>query len=1196
MDKANRIVFGALLLAAFSFAVLTIAQDKSGFISLDCSQPQNNYTDDVTGITYISDSSLIDTGESKAIMASLKTSSISKQLYYVRSFPDGVKHCYTVSATGGKRYLVRAQFMYGDYDSKNQLPEFHLYLGVTFWASIKFKDTSEFNSSRRISPMNGNSWINKVIVPQYLYTGTILSISPTTASQFNFSIYAVNNSTYPPLLNAIEAYVAIDILEFLTKKEDAYAITNIKSTYGLKLNWQGDPCGPETLLDLSYNNLTGQIPDSLAQLSQLKALNLTGNNLTGYIPPELLKRDNSGTIQLHLDGNPHLCKTMECNTDTKKNSSKLPVALGASAGALLIILVALGCYCYAVNRRRLKPQERSANSLRWDQRIQIAADAAQAIIDPGLAGNFNENSAWKIVELAKACVAQESTGRPSMSRVAMELEQCLAGTKTPGSELDSGIDMNSVNLTSAFGPRARSEQLPSEQSLTLGETDERPSKPDQPRIRANKSFKLHRRDFSKGGEMMGDKASVPSAVAMLLLAVASTLAVLAGAQDQSGFKSIDCGQPQSNYTDDATTISYISDSSLIDTGVPVSISASLRSNSLSKQLYYVRSFPDGLKNCYTVAATRGKRYLIRARFMYGNYDSKNQPPQFDLYLGVTYWASIKFKYASDVVDKEIIHVLSSDSIDLCLVKAGSTTPFISAIELRPISPKTDIYVTTSGSLLSYFRIDLGSQTSNIIYRYRDDVFDRLWFPFANQIEIQPSWKTTSTNLPIGYDDGNDYFPPSIVMETAVTPSDPTQPLNISWTPEDPKSGFYIYLHYAEVQQLKSNESRNFMLSLNGVVMTKVGAVAPKYLYAGLLYSTGAAVSFSPQFNFSFYEVNGSTLPPLLNAIEAYVVKDIQEYRTKQDDADSMRQIKSAYGLKLNWQGDPCGPETLEWDGVRCISDNPNISSISYLNLSSHGLTGKITSGISNLKSLQTLDLSYNKLTEQIPDSLAQLSQLKVLNLSGNNLTGYVPVELLKKASSGTIQLSLDGNPNLCETVECKPITQNNKKSNKLGIALGVTGGALVIILLVALGCFCYVIPMRRSQTRGEDTVYELTNISSDFRSCVAQESNARPTMSKVVMELEQCLGEIRTPGTNEFDSSIEMSSVNLSSAFGPRSPSGHERTCRSEKKNRGRSLAVNIDYLLSGANKKMLAANFLIEYKLKKPINSDQKLANSDIS
>lgn len=178
----------------------------------------------------------------------------------------------------------------------------------------------------------------------------------------------------------------------------------------------------------------------------------------------------------------------------------------------------------------------------------------------------------------------------------------------------------------------------------------------------------------------------------------------------SGFVSIDCGQPQQNYTDEDTGITYISDSSLIDTGESKAISASLK-NSVSKQLWYVRSFPVGEKNCYTVTATRGKRYLIRARFMYGNHDSKNQLPEFDLYLGVTFWDSIEFKDASDKVDKEIIHVLSSDSIYLCLVKTGSTIPFISAIEFRLIW--NDIYITKSGSLLSYFRYDLGSEDSSI---------------------------------------------------------------------------------------------------------------------------------------------------------------------------------------------------------------------------------------------------------------------------------------------------------------------------------------------------------------------------------------------------------------------------------------------------------------------------------------------------
>lgn len=177
----------------------------------------------------------------------------------------------------------------------------------------------------------------------------------------------------------------------------------------------------------------------------------------------------------------------------------------------------------------------------------------------------------------------------------------------------------------------------------------------------------------------------------------------------SGFISIDCGQPQQNYTDDVTGITYVSDSTMIDTGESKPLPAS-KTNSVSKQLWYVRSFPEGEKNCYTVAATRGKRYLIRARFMYGNYDSKNELPEFDLYLGVTFWATIRFGDDSEVIDQEIIHVLSSDSIYLCLLKTSST-PFISAIELRLIW--NEIYETESGSLLFYFRNDLGSLTPDI---------------------------------------------------------------------------------------------------------------------------------------------------------------------------------------------------------------------------------------------------------------------------------------------------------------------------------------------------------------------------------------------------------------------------------------------------------------------------------------------------
>lgn len=77
------------------------------------------------------------------------------------------------------------------------------------------------------------------------------------------------------------------------------------------------------------------------------------------------------------------------------------------------------------------------------------------VIDRRLAGNFNKNSAWKMMELTRACVAQESTARPTMSKVVMELEQCLGEIRTPGSEFDSSIEMSSVNLSGTFGPRVR---------------------------------------------------------------------------------------------------------------------------------------------------------------------------------------------------------------------------------------------------------------------------------------------------------------------------------------------------------------------------------------------------------------------------------------------------------------------------------------------------------------------------------------------------------------------------------------------------------------------------------------------------------------------------------------------------------------------------------------------------------------------
>ena len=162
--------------------------------------------------------------------------------------------------------------------------------------------------------------------------------------------------------------------------------------------------------------------------------------------------------------------------------------------------------------------------------------------------------------------------------------------------------------------------------------------------------------------------------------------------------------------DESTGIFYKSDTSFIDTGT---------NNEISPEYYYsnpvyarqtntLRSFPQGTKNCYTLKPKQGKNsnYLIRAFFQYGNYDNKNQIPKFDVYVGVNYWLSVVLNGSSYLAYPDFIHVPSSDTILVCLINTGSGVPFISALELRPLSKS--LYPIDFGAQSSSWRYNLGT--------------------------------------------------------------------------------------------------------------------------------------------------------------------------------------------------------------------------------------------------------------------------------------------------------------------------------------------------------------------------------------------------------------------------------------------------------------------------------------------------------
>jgi hypothetical protein len=121
----------------------------------------------------------------------------------------------------------------------------------------------------------------------------------------------------------------------------------------------------------------------------------------------------------------------------------------------------------------------------------------------------------------------------------------------------------------------------------------------------------------------------------------------------------------------------------------------------------VRSFPSGVRNYYKINVTSGTKYLIRTSFYYGNYDNLNKPPQFDLHVGANVWDTVKFTDLSRIAISEIIYIPSQEYIQPCLVNIGKGTPFISAIEVRPLN--NDAYVTQAKSvLLAFLRLDVGS--------------------------------------------------------------------------------------------------------------------------------------------------------------------------------------------------------------------------------------------------------------------------------------------------------------------------------------------------------------------------------------------------------------------------------------------------------------------------------------------------------
>ncbi|KAL8170517.1 LOW QUALITY PROTEIN: hypothetical protein V2J09_022321 [Rumex salicifolius] len=555
--------------------------------------------------------------------------------------------------------------------------------------------------------------------------------------------------------------------------------------------------------------------------------------------------------------------------------------------------------------------------------------------------------------------------------------------------------------------------------------------------------------------------------------------------DSSGFISIDCGLATKSYYHEGSNLIYTSDENYITTGKRVAITSSNRSDS-DVRFTTVRAFPDGNRNCYTLSPVQpNSKYLIRAWFLYDNYDGARSVPGFDLHVGVDFWVTVTIQSAGVRFGSEIIYVSTLDSVDVCLVNTGHGTPFISALELRPLG-NAGYAATSDVSLRLFNRWDAGPAAEDRDDRLTDDVYDRVWF-----YSRRPFWELISTNKSIQASSDSGYKVPTGVLATAGQQINGAANFSVTYQLNDPTAKLYVYWHFAELQLVGPNQTREFDIFIPHGSGYKFGPVHPTYLTLNTIESAEIHLNGSKTFSYVLKRTNNSTLLPIINAAEIYVVLERRLSPTNRLDVDAVASIKKKYNITRNWQGDPCLPISYKWDSLVCAYNDSNPPRITALNLASSNLTGELPSSLSNLTLLYTLNLSNNGFSGKIPEFLAHLPALKFIDLTRNNLSGPVPAQLAEKARNKSIVLRLAGNPDICKSFPCeKDVTTKQKRH---GFIIPLVASIALTLLIVISGL---VLVAYRNRDKQVDQAIKSRNKQFSYSEIVKITNNFKKILGK----------------------------------------------------------------------------------------------------
>ncbi|KAJ0235412.1 Uncharacterized protein HA466_0265950 [Hirschfeldia incana] len=319
---------------------------------------------------------------------------------------------------------------------------------------------------------------------------------------------------------------------------------------------------------------------------------------------------------------------------------------------------------------------------------------------------------------------------------------------------------------------------------------------------------------------------------------------------------IDCGSSSSHV--DTENRTWVADTDFVSTGLTSTFEPVVTT---AESLTTLRYFPTGETNCYSnIPVNKGGKVLVRTRFNYGNYDGENTGPKFDVVYDGKHRDSVVITTFTSGTRSEAIFVPESGNTSVCFFRMFlNENPFVSTIEVRRLD---DSMYTDLGPKEGFIL-----QQRNAYGRVQDlvrspfDPYDRIWAPTPLSTGTLTS-AATSINIT-----GADNRPPEIILRTA-------------WSREDmsfydislPFTGvtFYIVLYFSEPLTLASDQKRSFDVTYDkkqvgpSVIVPPFGAVTQSSLRA-------VATTSAPYLTFK--ATPDSTLDPLINALELYVISN-----------------------------------------------------------------------------------------------------------------------------------------------------------------------------------------------------------------------------------------------------------------------------------------------------------------------------------